>query len=299
MVCFGLFRKSMDGEIKFFLKKIMPSFLKKLVWLFLSDIIFLKYRALLRKNSKYKGVGNDKRVFIVGSGNSIKQLELSKLENENVIILNNGTAIDGYNKIMSGDGIKIHLAAPIHPPQTDQEWVLWFKKLEKEIPLNTNLFFGLNLYKRNAMELIVENRLFSSHVLNWYFVGKEMNSRGRLAKGLNLTKPIFSGEAASIYGLILAEYMGFKEVFLLGMDHDYFLYEDESNMRVYPKSEHQENELVRTFGARFYINEFYRQYAIFSKYFAFNDGFKSDIYSCSGPVLKVFRRVSFESLFKS
>ena len=249
--------------------------------------------------SKYKGIGKGQRVFIVGSGNSIKKLDLMKLKDENVIILNNGTAIDGYDEIMSGAGIKSHLAAPIHPPQTDKEWISWFKKLEKEIPVYVNVFFGLNAYKRNAKELIFESHLFSNHDLNWYFVGRDMPESGSLVKGLDLTKPIFAGEAASIYGLILAEYMEFQEVYLLGMDHDYFLYDDESEMRFYRGSEHQENELKRTFGLRFYIDEFYRQYSIFSKYFAFNVGFKSRIYSCSGPVLKVFKRASYLDLFDS
>ena len=280
------------------LKKIMPSFLKKFIRLLLSYVQFIKYKSLVNENSKYKGIGKGQRVFIVGSGNSIKKLDLLKLKDENVIILNNGTAICEYDEIMSGNGIKSHLAAPIHPPQTDQEWISWFKKLEKEIPVNVNVFFGLNAYKRNAKELIVENHLFSSHGLNWYFVGRDMPESGSLEKGLDLTKPIFSGEASSIYGLILAEYMGFKEVYLLGMDHDYFLYEDESNMRVYSESEHQNDELKRTFGARFYIDEFQRQYSIFSKYFVFDKKFNTDIYSCSGPVLKVFRRIDYWSLFK-
>lgn len=279
-------------------KKIMPYFLKKFIRLIFSYAQFIKYKSLVNENSKYKGIGKGKRVFIVGSGNSIKQLDLLKLRNENVIILNNGTVIDGYDEIMSGEGIKSHLAAPIHPPQADQEWISWFKKLEKEIPVNVNFFFGLNAYKRNAKELIIENHLFANNELNWYFVGKEIPESGSLAKGLDLTKPIFSGEAASIYGLILAEYMGFDEIYLLGMDHDYFLYDDESEMRIYSESEHQNDELKRTFGARFYIDEFRRQYSIFRKYFVFDKKFNADIYSCSGPVLKVFKRANYLDLFQ-
>ncbi len=272
---------------------------KKIIRYSLNEVDFYRYKKLILKNEKVKGIGKGKRVFLIGSGNSIKKIDLNLLSNDNVIVLNNGCVIDEYKKIMSGSGIKVHLIAPIHPPQTDQEWVAWFKKLQANILTDSYFFVGLNSYKRNAFNLIKENSLFCKHQVNWYYTGKEMPASNRfesLFKGLNLTKMIYTGEAASIYGLILAEYMQFDEIILLGMDHDYFLYDDEGSMRVYSEAEHQKNELNRTFNSDFYVEEFYRQYKIFKKYSVLRDIFKSRVYSCSGPVLKVFKRKKFDQL---
>jgi len=114
-----------------------------------------------------------------------------------------------------------------------------------------------------------------------------------------MTNMVWSAETVSIYALIAAIYMGFDEIYLLGMDHDYFLYEDESQMRMYEKAVHQQNEFERTFGDTFYIKEFLRQYNIFSKYKAFADHSTSKIFNASnGGILKVFPKVKFESLFE-
>lgn len=272
----------------------------KLIRLVFSYARFIKYKSLVSKNSKYKGRGVGKRVFIIGSGNSIKKLDLMKLKDENVIILNNGVAINSYDEIMSGSGVKIHLIAPIHLPQSDMEWISWFKRLEKEIPINVNVFFGLNEYKRNAKILIEENGLFPKHDLNWYFVGKIFLETGSIEKGLDLTSSIFAGEAASIYGLILAEYIGYEEIYLLGMDHDYFLYEDESEMRFYSKSEHQNNEIERGVGdsGDYIAHSYLANYKIFIKYKSFRNNFNAKIYSCSGPLLKTFAKLNYNDLFK-
>ncbi|QUX90616.1 hypothetical protein CYL31_03995 [Marinomonas sp. A3A] len=281
------------------MKIFLPKFLIDYMFLLRNKSIYMKYRNLTGRNVQFKNKGSSKRVFILGSGNSLKEKDLIKMKHENIIVLNNGIAIDFYEEIMSGEGTKIHLIAPIHKPQEDEEWIAWFKKLEADIPKNVEVFIGLNSYKRNAYELIKENSLFLKNKINWYFVGKDMPELAPLScrSGLDFSKIIYSGEAASIYGLILAEYFGFDEVYLLGMDHDYFLHDNEATMRVYDKSEHQKNEFERTFGDNFYINEFYRQYLIFKKYKKMQISFKSHIYSCSGPVLKIFERIDYDEVF--
>jgi len=285
---------------KEFLKRLLPLFAKKYIASFLCLIEFNRHKDLIAKNKEFKGVGKGKRVFILGSGNSILNLDLSLLSSENVIVLNNGCVIDGYKNFMSGTGIKVHLVAPIHPPQTDQEWFAWFKQLEANVPLSCSLFFGLGPYRRNALRIIREESIFRQHKLNWFFVGRDLsiwNPPRNIFKGVDLSGIIYSGEAASIYGLILAEYMQFDEVVMLGMDHDYFLYDDESSMRIYSSAEHQKNELLRTFNGDFYIEEFFRQYKIFKKYSVLSKAFRAKIYSCSGPILRIFPRRKYSDFF--
>jgi hypothetical protein len=96
---------------------------------------------------------------------------------------------------------------------------------------------------------------------------------------------------------MIAIYLGFEKIYLIGMDHNYFLYKNEEDMRLYKNAIHQKNEFKRSFGNMFYINEYLRQYNIFSKYFYLNNINRVEIYNATrGGVLEVFPRVEYESL---
>ena len=285
------------------MKKLIKSVTPPLLWDKLqyarSYKHFLKYKDLVAKNSELKNIHKGKRCFILGSGPSIKKEELKPLKNEIVFALNNFYVHEDFQEIMSGDVPKYYMTAPIHPPQSQNEWKAWFEDMESHMPKSTNMLFGLSTYDGNIKYIFEKYGIFKEYKINWYFAGVNYTHENFDSNAMDITKPIYTGEAVSVYSLILAIYMGFDEVYLLGMDHDYFLYEDESQMRMYEKAVHQQNEFERTFGDTFYIKEFLRQYNIFSKYKAFAVNSKSKIYNASnGGILKVFPKVRFESLFE-
>lgn len=282
-----------------FIKNIIPP----LFWEYLvglkTYIYMFKYKKILSNNIALKDIHKGKRCFILGSGPSIKKQDLSPLKNEIVFALNNFYVHEEFSNIISNTNVeKYYMTAPIHPPQTEEEWKDWFIDIEKNVPLNVKTLFGLNGNKINIKYIFEKYGLFKQHTKFWYFEGKHFRNDKKL-KGMDVTKAIYSGESVSVYTLILAIYMGFSEIYLLGMDHDYFLYDDESQMRMYKTSIHQNSEFERTFGDTFYIKEFLRQYNIFSKYHAFGFSSNSKIYNASaGGILKVFPKVNFENLFK-
>jgi hypothetical protein len=95
----------------------------------------------------------------------------------------------------------------------------------------------------------------------------------------------------------MAIYMGFDEIILLGMDHDYFLHAKQSEMRMYKTALHQEKEIERVHGDDFCINELLRQHIIFKKYRSFDKKSNIKIYNASsGGILNIFERVSLKSL---
>jgi hypothetical protein len=110
---------------------------------------------------------------------------------------------------------------------------------------------------------------------------------------------IWNANTVSIYALIIAIYMGFDEIVLLGMDHNYFLYDNEKEMRIYSSSIHQEDEFKRTFGEDFYTIEFLRQYRIFRQYALLQKKCQAKIFnSSSSGILKVFPKKKFISFFE-
>lgn len=284
------------------MKKLIKSLMPPILWNKLQYMRvykhFIKYKNLLARNIELKDIHKGKRCFILGSGPSINKEDLKPLKNEIVFALNNFYVHEDFTDIMSGDYAKYYMTAPIHPPQTEDEWKSWFEDMEKSMPKNTNMLFGLNAYNGNAKHILNKYNLFKEQKINWYFAGVNYNVDCFDKSAMDITKPVYTGEAVSIYALILAIYMGFDEIYLLGMDHDYFLYEDGSKMRMYSTAIHQKDEFVRSFGDTFYTKEFLRQYNIFSKYKAFDDNSEPKIYNASnGGVLKVFPKVKFEELF--
>mgnify|MGYP001074046749 FL=1 len=285
---------------KFIKTYLLPPFIWNLIAEIKSFFYFLKFYKLISKNKNLKGIHKGKRCFILGSGPSIKKQNLKPLENEIVFALNNFYVHEDFFHIINNNSLpKYYMTAPIHPPQSEDEWRNWLSDMEKNIPNKVTMIFGINTNKININYLVKKYGLFINNIKFWYFEGKFFNFlKNNKLTGMNITKPIYSGETVSIYALIMAIYMGFDKIYLLGMDHDYFLYDDESNMRMYKTSIHQKDEIKRTFGNSFYIEEFLRQYKIFKKYDAFNTYSKSDIFNASaGGILKVFRKVKFEDLF--
>ena len=253
-------------------------------------------RSVCNRNKELKGISKGRRCFILGSGPSIKKQNLKLLIDEDVIFLNNFVVHEDFLAISQSHlANKYYMIAPIHKPQSREEWEAWLEELDNKIPTTVTCIFGTNASPINTKKLTDEKRMFKSKNVYWYFPLYEFF---RKSKGRDLCNPIAKAEAVSVYALLAAIHLGYDEIYLLGMDHDYFLYDDEASMRMYRDAVHQKNELQRAFGNDFYVEEFYRQYRIFSKYKQLRDDSHVKIFNASAAgVLKVFQRVKYESLF--
>ncbi|WP_376869693.1 hypothetical protein AB5G97_07415 [Aeromonas veronii] len=265
-----------------------------------SSCSYIKYRDLVKGNEIFKNSEKGNSCFIIGSGPSLLKHDLSKIQSTSIITINNlydynGDILNGIHK----NNKSYHIVAPIHPPQKNEVWVTWLKDIEEKLPINTSLFLGLNVYRHNAFELSKAHGIFLNRNINWYFSGVEFNPGKANIKHANFSGKIYKAEAGSLYALMLAAYLGFDNIYLLGMDHDYFLYDNEEDMRVYKNSKHEGDGIYSQFDSDFYTEELFRQYKIFLKYHAIKKLTKSNIYNCTeGGILKVFKRLRFTDVLK-
>ncbi len=282
------------------LKRIVPESGFIIIRYIFSYIAYLKYRQLLRKNKLYEDTCNGKAAFLLGSGPSIKKQNLGLLKDQNIVSLNNAFVFDDYDEIVSGKGAKFHLIAPVHSPVSEKDWVSWLSKMEEKIPKNVILIFGLNVNKVNAYYLVSKYNLFENHKIIWYLATVPFLKNKKLIQKLSdIDKPILAAETASIYGIIVADFLGFDLLYLLGMDHDYFLYSHPSEMRAYSRAEHQKSELKRDLDDDFYIQELFNLYKISMKYKFLKNNLKIKVLNASaGGVLKIFERCSYEKIFQ-
>ena len=88
--------------------------------------------------------------------------------------------------------------------------------------------------------------------------------------------------------------MGFKEIYLLSMDHNYIC-NYESNYRFYQNGIHQNNEVERTIkGASRTKRLFFGEYKIFHQYELLSNNSHTNIYNSSiNSLLDVFKYVKF------
>ncbi len=251
-------KKSIKGLIP-------PLLLDKLLYI-RSYKSFFKYKDLVAQNLELKEKHKGKRCFILGSGPSIKKEDLTPLKDEIVFALNNFYVHEDFQEIMSGDVDKYYMTAPIHPPQTEDMWKVWFEDMEESIPRNTNVIFGLNEYASNIKSLFDRHGLFEKHKINWYFTGVNTGQYYRFdKKDIDMTNMIWNANTVSVYALMSAVYMGFDEIYLLGMDHTNICFKNNKVERFYEgKAEHHKVDYLDSI--EYKKNKFINTYTLWMQY---------------------------------
>jgi hypothetical protein len=213
-------------ELKQIYRKIRPYFppiILNKVSNFIHFIDFLNYKKIISKNIKYKNKYLGKRCFILGSGPSIGKQNINYLKNENLFIMNNFCEYRGFGKISLGKGERFYVTSPNHPPHTEKEMSEETKRWDDMTSKDTIFFLGLNRYKVIDSKSIVDKyNLFKGKRVNYFYAGYTSNDFSTLSeKEMEIDGMIVGSGTCLVYTLIIAIYMGFKEIYLLGCDHDY------------------------------------------------------------------------------
>jgi hypothetical protein len=262
------------------------------------QIFFLNLRATqifqdnyCKKNVGLKNIHRNERCFILATGPSIKKQDLKVLKDENCIAVSNFFVHRDYSTIKP----KYYCIAPYHSPITEEAWQNFMAELDRGTE-DEKLFFGLSDRIRN-----LKNCHFADRDVFFLNFGGSWDNTIHLE--IDISHKIPGPQSVTIMALYIAIYMGFKEIYLLGCDHDWILH--------YGKSVHFYNENNHALVNCGY-NEFegydleielecnlnlWRQYKYLKK-IAENKRLK--IYNATqGGLLDVFPRIQYETLFKS
>lgn len=281
------------------IESFVPPVLLSTIYNLASRLIFLRYKKFVQRNTLLKGIHTGKRCFLLGSGPSIKNEDLRPLRNEIVFALNNFYVHEDFEEIMSGDLPKYYMTAPIHPPQSEDEWRIWFEEMASCMPKNATLLFGLNRHKVNSKYLIDTYHLFELNQIFWFFGGQK-NERISSAstRAMQLDNIIWSASTVSTYAILSALYMGFEEIYLLGVDHNYICIQNEDEYRFYSRPEYQKNETQRM-GLR-KSDEFISTSRVFAENEMIADLHGGRIFNCSsGSLLDMYPKVSLKCVLSS
>lgn len=141
---------------------------------------------------KNKHAGED--CFIIGNGPSLKQMDLSVLADYHTF---------GLNKIflMEDLGVDLDLSYLVSVNALVIE-----QSAEKFAQMNCPIFLDYNASEGTVEEKDHINRLHTLNVWSFYE---------------DLTQPICQGYTVTFVAMQIAYYMGFKRVFLIGVDHSF------------------------------------------------------------------------------
>lgn len=169
-------------------------------------------REILRKNRIISQVYQGKRCFIIGGGPSVSDIDLGLLNNEYTFTLNQFDKNPQYNKL----GPKFHIISDsaYYTEGETEYFPKQFREKDKTIPHKT--IMCLNLRAKNFVE---KYGLFKNHRV--YYFGTQGIFTGNLPFNIKLDKYVPQPKNSILLCLLIASWMGFKEIYLLGCEHNF------------------------------------------------------------------------------
>lgn len=200
-----------------FIPKAIASFLPHILYLWM--LHFLSQRnerpvswSVLERNRELKNRHLGERCFVLGNGPSVRAVDLSRLKGETIISVSNGYLHRDYSEIRP----KYHCVPQTHPPMTDDDVARWFGEMDAELGSAT-LFLN-----ETENQLVCSRKLFERRDVRYLDMRADFDQLSD-RQILDLTKPIPRVQSVPVMVLIVAMYLGFKEIYLLGVDHDHFI----------------------------------------------------------------------------
>jgi hypothetical protein len=249
----------------------------------------------LEKNRLLKGVYKGKRCFILGTGPSIKNQDLSSITDETCLLLNSFYLHSEYLKFK--DIYHVITGFYLHPNSLEShDYVLSNLNEKLKFQRKSNRRFFVNYQDKKLIDKYLsnpDNRNFYT-----YFI---RNIEDIHIYGIDASLPLYSYHSVSVMALQLAIHMGFDEIYLLGLDHDWIVrYAEQASYYHFYESEDVIND---NWGQGSNINwgdEFYAHYQLWKQYRLIRSFcMKNNILVCNcteGGLLDVFPRVRLNSI---
>jgi hypothetical protein len=234
-------------------------------------------------HNKFKG----KRVFILGNGPSLNLLDLTKLKNEYSF------AVNGifYKTKEMGYKPTFYVVEDRHVMADNMDEINKFDCEYKFFP---------SLYKPKVSNK--KNVYFFNMDVGFYIEKSKYFEKSRFSD--DCSKVIYCGQSVTMINLQLAFYLGFSEVYLIGMDFNYTIPESAKLLKgaVIESTEDDPNHFHPDYfgkGKKWHdpkLNNVLQSYQLIKKMYE-ADGRK--IYnSTAGGKLEEFIRIEYDSLFK-
>lgn len=243
---------------------------------------------LLKQNEELKDRHVGSRCFIFGAGSSVKEQGISKLNGEFVISVSNTFVHPDFSRIKP----RYHVLPPLLRSHgrlhSEDKFVGWLRAMEVATG-DADMFMHIGDWG-----MVERNGLFKNRIIHWVEYSVAWDQDFGAPINLMSVPPIWS---VSELALTVAVYLGFDQIYLVGIDHDWF-----NGVLVYFYDHAKEHALrPDQSDLGFADSEFQmRRHADIFKKYKYLYSMKKNIYNANANphhYLDVFPKVEFDSLF--
>src|SRR3989338_112938 len=227
-------------------KKIPMNPIRSIKKIALQYQLYFKYRDMLAKNKKLKNT-ESKRCFIIGTGPSVKDQDLLRLKDEDTFVVNSFWNHPQYKEINPKYYVMIDW--DIFPVGDQKGNFVSDEVIQKQELLNscsTKFFFhsfGKEFIEKNG--LLQNNRIY--YLMNHGVMDEKLKFNIDIEKVITYTKNVI------VASIMIAAYMGFEEIYLLGCEHDYLAYPAQKYYEKFPHFFKNPYELSNKKSSSYYI----------------------------------------------
>jgi hypothetical protein len=256
-----------------------------------------KRQEILNKSAELNNIHKGQRCFIIGTGPSINSQDLKLLKDEFCIAMSQLYNHPDY--VIINPQYHIFSGVKLHPHLPDDVCVKFYQEIGEKVKDETTILIN---YK--DLEFIQENNLLTNKKI--YYFNCEEDYGKLLKRGISYPINIYLSQSVSVMAIQNAIAMGFKDIYILGCDHDHILrMKDKIPANFYDptKSVFGKNGIVENWDDDLYDwgNEFKAYHFLWTQYGHIKNYSKNNninIYNAtSGGILDVFDRVDYEKLF--
>lgn len=178
-------------------------------WIIAKPLHNIRNLQLIRQNKRFHDIHKGQRCFIVCNGPSINRQDLLLLKNEIVFCVSNGYLHKDYKELAP----KYYCIPSItYDGVAHEDIIAMLKGIEKSLN-NTVLF--TSIFDRS---FFTTNNLFINKNINYLLFAKDATASS--AKIPDISSAVFSVRTVPVMCILIAMYMGFKEIYLLGTEYD-------------------------------------------------------------------------------
>lgn len=166
------------------------------------------YQEILERNKRFKDIHKNDRLFVLCSGPSVRNMDLTVLKNEITMAVHSFYLHKDISVIQPT--YYCNAQWTYNEKTTEQVAEAYMRDLKKCVG-KSQYFFSIK-----EKGIIERTQMFTPEEMNYYCYGKSST----LYEEVDLCQGIMSVQSVPILCIQLAIYMGFKEIYLLGTEHD-------------------------------------------------------------------------------
>lgn len=255
--------------------------------------------SLVKKNSKLKNKHHNKRCFILATGPSVNKQNLAGLENELCIAVSHFYLHPQISTIKPN----YHVIAPNHEPFNFELIQSYLDGLNKYYDQDTIYFFGYRPYQYSILDFLntfpeyQDNK--NLYFLNYHNSPILQDDNYDQVALWDITRQLFAIRTVVYSAIQIAMYMGCKEIYLIGCDHDYLndtsrmsnnhFYQDDNNISYL--------EHLSQFTTEKWFEEYYFRWQQYRLMLQYARSQKCQIFNATmGGMLDVFPRVNLNEI---